>query len=169
MDPLPPRVASTLEMRLRERHVHGAAVVAFDRDGVCFAGGAGYADVQRGEPATPATVFRVASISKLLTTTLALTLADAGELDLDAPVNEHLPADLRIADADGAPADATLAQVLSHSSGLPYGVRGADLSNPLASLVANGGRVRTLADATRRAGRDDIARHLRARADAIAP
>ena len=147
MDPLPARVASTLEMRLRERHVHGAAVAAFDRDRVCFAGGVGYADLDRAEPAGPETVFRVASVSKLLTTTLALVVADTGRLDLDAPVNRHLPDALRIADADGAPAEATLAQVLSHSSGLPYGVRGAELANPLASLVANGGRVRTLTDA----------------------
>lgn len=134
-------------MRLRERHVHGAAVAAFDRQGVCFAGGAGYADIERAEPATPGTVFRVASISKLLTTTLALHLASEGRLDLDAPVNAHLPSALAIADRSGGPADVTVAQVLSHSSGLPYGVRGAALANPLASRIANGGRVRTLADA----------------------
>ena len=150
MDPLPPRVASTLEMRLRERHVYGAAVAAFDRDGLCFAGGAGYADIQRGEPATVETVFRVASVSKLLTATLALTLADAGELDLDAAVNRSLPAELQITDDEGAPTDATLAHLLSHSSGLPSGVRGATMANPVTSLLANGGRVRTLTDAITR-------------------
>jgi hypothetical protein len=94
-------VASTLEMRLRERHVYGAAVAAFDRDGLCFAGGAGYADIQRGEPATVETVFRVASVSKLLTATLALTLAARAALDLDAAVNLP-PAELQITDDEGS-------------------------------------------------------------------
>lgn len=92
-------------------------------------------------------MFRVASISKLLTATLLLTLADSGDLDLDGVANDYLPAAVRITDRAGAPAAATVAQLLSHSSGLPFGVRGATMANPVVSLVANGGRVRTLADA----------------------
>lgn len=147
LEPLPPRVASVLQMRLRERHVHGAAVAAFDRDGICFAGGVGHADLERGEPATPTTVYRVASVSKLLTTTLVLTLADEARIDLDGQVNEYLPPGLRLTDRAGAPVGASIAQLLSHSSGLAFGVRGAEMPNPVASIVANGGRVRTLADA----------------------
>lgn len=134
-------------MRLRERQVHGAAVAAFNRDGICFAGGLGYADLERGEPVTPATVFRVASVSKLLTTTLLLTLADGGRIDLDGEVNEHLPPELRLTDQAGVPSGATIAQLLSHSSGLAYGFRGAEMGNRVASFVANGARVGTLADA----------------------
>lgn len=134
-------------MRLRERQVHGAAVAAFDRDRVCFAGGVGFADLERGEPVTPATVFRVASVSKLLTTTLLLTLADDDGIDLDGEVNEHLPPELRLTDQAGAAVSATLAQLLSHSSGLAFGVRGAEMGSPVSSIVANGGRVRTLAEA----------------------
>jgi CubicO group peptidase (beta-lactamase class C family) len=46
---------------------------------------------QRKVPATPSTVYRIASISKLFTTTAILQLRDAGKLQLDDPVAKYLP------------------------------------------------------------------------------
>ncbi len=144
---LPAALRAPILARLRERRTQGVAICAFDADGVVFADGLGYADLQRGEPITPDTVFRVASISKLFTTALALRLADRGQLDLAAPVNSYLPADLRILDGDGRPATSSVRTLLSHTSGLPAGVRGADPGHAAVSFVANQGRVRTLTDA----------------------
>lgn len=67
-------------------------------------------------PLLPESVFRVASISKLFTATLAMTLVDAGKLDLDRPVVEYLP-DLAVAD-DEARRTITTRHLLSHQSGL---------------------------------------------------
>jgi len=131
VDPVPSELRAAIQRRLRERRVHGLAICAFDVDHVRFAGGEGFADLERGEPVTPTTIFRVASISKLLTTTLVLELADAGLVDLDTPVNDVLPPRLRIADEHGAPATSSLRTLLSHSSGLPAGVRGARLDVPV--------------------------------------
>ena len=61
-------------------------------------------------PLLPESVFRVASISKLFTATLAMTLVDEGALDLDRPVVEYLP-ELELADA-------AVRHLLSHQSGL---------------------------------------------------
>jgi CubicO group peptidase (beta-lactamase class C family) len=66
-------------------------------DGVCQLG--------RAERVSPATSFRIASITKPFTATLALTLAEGGLLALDQP-----PA--------GARVEATVRQLLSHQSGL---------------------------------------------------
>ncbi len=119
----------------------------FDADGIRSTDAFGYADLTRSEPVTPGTIFRVASVSKLFTTMLVLRLADAGVLDLEAPLNHYLPEHLRIVDGEGAPAGSTLASVLSHTSGLPVGVRGATPGNAVVSYVANQGRVRNLAEA----------------------
>jgi len=51
----------------------------------------GAADIASGAPVTPAARFGVGSISKTLTLTAALALADEGKLDLDAPVETYLP------------------------------------------------------------------------------
>ncbi len=51
-----------------------------------FAVGRGTADLENDVPATARTVYRLASISKPITAVLAMQLAEAGRLDLDADV-----------------------------------------------------------------------------------
>lgn len=147
MDPIPADLEAQIQTLLRERRTHGLALCCFDADGVLFGGGVGWADLTRGEPVTPDTVFRVASISKLVTTAVVLAAVDAGELELDAPANRHLPSGLQIRDVHGQAASSTVRSLLSHSSGLPSGTRGADVGNPVLSYLTNQGRVRQLSDA----------------------
>jgi CubicO group peptidase (beta-lactamase class C family) len=52
----------------------------------------GYADVDRRVEATPDTLYRLGSVSKTLTAAGALLLHDRGRLDLDAPVQQYVPA-----------------------------------------------------------------------------
>ncbi|MCU1369350.1 MAG: Penicillin-binding protein beta-lactamase class [Ilumatobacteraceae bacterium] len=147
MRPLPQPLVEQIERRLRQRRVHGLALVAFDRDGPRFGGGVGFADLARGERATTDTVFRVASVSKQLTTAVVLKAVGAGLLDLDELVNDRLPAGQRIVDADDRPATIPLRTLLSHSSGLPSSIRGADLGNPVLTRIANGVTPTSLAEA----------------------
>jgi len=147
VDPIPAVLEATIRARLRERHTQGLALACFDADGIRFAGGVGDADLARREPVTPRTVFRVASISKLLTTTLVLAAVDAGLIDLDEPANRYLPADLRITGVDGESATSRVRTLLSHTSGLPAGARGADLGNPALTRIANAAPLRSLTDA----------------------
>lgn len=147
MEPIPPALEATIRTRLRERLTPGLALACFDAEGIRFAGGVGHADLARGEEITPRTIFRLASISKLFTTTLLLRAANAGEIDLDEPVNRYLPPALRITTVDGAPAESPVRALLSHTSGLPAGARGADLGNSLLTRITNAGPLRSLADA----------------------
>jgi CubicO group peptidase (beta-lactamase class C family) len=147
VQPLPHGLIAAIEQRLRQRHVHGLALLAFDLAGARFGGGVGFADLERGEPVTTETVFRVASVSKQLTTALVLRAVGEGLLDLDAPVNDRLPTAQQVLDADGRPAPFPLRTLLSHTSGLPPSLRGADLGTPLLTRIVNGGTPRTLAEA----------------------
>jgi CubicO group peptidase (beta-lactamase class C family) len=52
----------------------------------------GLQDVENVVPARNQTVFRLASVSKPISAVLALRLAQAGRLDLDAPVQRYVPA-----------------------------------------------------------------------------
>jgi len=56
-----------------------------------FAGGVGVSDVENDVPATAATVYRLASISKPIAAVLAMQLVERGELDLDAAVHTLVP------------------------------------------------------------------------------
>lgn len=92
--------------------VPGAALLVM-RDGAPVVRRAvGLADVEAGTPVTPATNFRLASLSKQFTAAAVLLLAQDGRLRLDHPVRRWLP---RLpASADGV----TLHHLLSHTSGL---------------------------------------------------
>jgi serine beta-lactamase-like protein LACTB len=51
----------------------------------------GYADLEAKRAATPATQFRIGSVSKPLTATAIAQLFETGKLDLDAPVQRYVP------------------------------------------------------------------------------
>jgi D-alanyl-D-alanine carboxypeptidase len=67
--------------------------------------------------------FRIASVTKMMTATALLVLADQGHCRLDDPTGRYLPRDLvdRFRDSTGRPyaAAITLRQLLDHTSGLP--------------------------------------------------
>jgi len=75
----------------------------------------GLADGASGRPIAPATVFRIASITKTMTAIGILQLRDEGRLDLDDPVNDYLQG-LRIETAGEAAV--TFRHLLTHTAGL---------------------------------------------------
>jgi CubicO group peptidase (beta-lactamase class C family) len=90
--------------------VPGAAVLVV-RDGRALVHkGYGLADVDARVPVTPATNFRLASVSKQFTATAILLLEHDGRLHLDDRVQRWLPALPQ--------SDITLRQLLTHTSGL---------------------------------------------------
>ncbi len=78
----------------------------------------GWADRDKRIPATPNTMYSLASISKTMTGTALMTLAQAGKVDLDRPINDYLK-DARIRARIGDLNDVTVRRVANHSSGLP--------------------------------------------------
>jgi CubicO group peptidase (beta-lactamase class C family) len=88
-----------------------SAAVAQD-GALLWSGGAGHRDVECGLPVTPETTFRIASVSKLLTVTVAAVLAEEGRLSLDAPTElDGLRSDWRAI---------TPRQLAAHISGIPH-------------------------------------------------
>jgi CubicO group peptidase (beta-lactamase class C family) len=83
-----------------------------------WARGFGWADTAARVAATPDTLYRIASITKLFTATAILQLRDAGRLRLDDPVTQHLPWFALRASAPEGPA-ITIRHLITHTSGLP--------------------------------------------------
>jgi len=101
----------------REREQPGLSVGLVYGDRLIWSKGYGYADLAKKTPATPATAYRVASITKLFTATAILQLRDAGRLRLDDPVVKHLPWFApRDSFADDPPI--TIRHLMTHTSGL---------------------------------------------------
>lgn len=85
------------------------------RDGkVVWTGSAGHRDVEKGLRVDRDTIFRLASVSKLITATAAARLKQDNAFDVDAPVESLLPYLSR----QWAPL--TTRQLAAHTSGLPH-------------------------------------------------
>ena len=109
----------------------GAVTMVWQRGEVLQVNEFGYRDVEARQPMTRDTVFRIASMSKPVTSAAAMTLLDEGKLALDDPVTRWLPEfeDMRVLDDRGGPLEATsparrpitVDDLLTHRSGLAYG------------------------------------------------
>ena len=89
----------------------GASVVVVKDGAVIFEKAYGLANVVTGEPATPQTNYRLASVTKPFTAMAISILAERGALSVDDPVSRYLP-ELKVPNL-------TLRHLLTHTSGLP--------------------------------------------------
>ncbi|HEX2081705.1 MAG TPA: serine hydrolase domain-containing protein [Longimicrobium sp.] len=78
----------------------------------------GYADSARTRPATPATVYRVASVTKQLTVLMLLQQVQAGRVRLSDPVERYFPEVRRVQGTPPESAPITLVQLATMTSGL---------------------------------------------------
>ena len=114
-----------IDLHLAAYGVPGITVALADGEGFSTTLTAGWADVERRRPVTPAHYFQIGSISKSMAALAVLRLVDEGRLSLADDVRSHLP-EIRV--VEGKPF--TIRHLLTHSSGLPTdpppGPRGGD-------------------------------------------
>lgn len=105
------------EAELAYNEVPGASLAVVHDQERLWAKGWGMARPDNGAPATPETIYSICSISKLFTSISAMSLWEAGELELNDPVEEHLSWFTLRERHRGLPI--TVESLLTHSSGLP--------------------------------------------------
>lgn len=103
-----------LTAEMADKHIPGAVVAVVQDSRLLFTKGYGYADVENRKPVDPErTLFRIASVSKLITWTAVMQMVEEGKLSLDVDVNEYLD----FAIPATFPEPITLAHLMSHTSG----------------------------------------------------
>jgi CubicO group peptidase (beta-lactamase class C family) len=104
------------------------AVLLIARNGkIAFYDAEGYQDRAAQTPMMKESIFRVASMSKPITTVAAMILAEENKIDLGAPVAQYLPEfkDVKVGAEGVAPKRAmTVQDLMRHTSGLTYGLFG---------------------------------------------
>jgi CubicO group peptidase (beta-lactamase class C family) len=111
-------VSSLARYLMKKQDVVGLSIALVDDQRIVWAEGFGYADKARNIPASPETVYRAGSISKLFTATAAMQLAERGKMDIDRPLDAYLPGFSIRRRFEGA-APVTPRSILTHHSGLP--------------------------------------------------
>jgi CubicO group peptidase (beta-lactamase class C family) len=113
MDGMDSELAAVLE-RLTSRELPGVSA-AIVRPGAEELAGAGVADTSSGSRATPETIYLWFSMTKIVTATAAMQLAEEGALALDDPVAKFLP---EFPKARSGWPRVEVRHLLSHSAGL---------------------------------------------------
>ncbi len=116
--PLSPQTPRwTLTERMEHHQVPGVSVAVIEEGRIAWAQGYGVAEAGDRAPVTPRTLFQAASISKPVSAALALSLAEAGALPLDADFEPYLGGWrlLRAVDTQG---EISLRDLLAHCAGI---------------------------------------------------
>ena len=123
------------QKEMKRNKVVGLSLAVVDGQKIVWAQGFGYADKKNKQPATPETVYRIGSISKLFTVMATMQLAEQGRIDIDQPLQRYLPqfsVKTRFSDSDPI----TLRSIMTHHSGLPSAVsKGMWASEPPEKLL----------------------------------
>jgi CubicO group peptidase (beta-lactamase class C family) len=120
------------------KEVPGVVAVAANDKGVIYEGAFGTRDLAQGPAMTLDTIFRIASMTKAVTSVAAMQLVEQGRLQLDQPIGNVLPElsapqVLEGFDEGGAPRlrpakrPITLRHLLTHTAGFGYEFDNADL------------------------------------------
>lgn len=114
--------------QLEDYQIPGATVSVVKDGEVLFAKGYGQADIEARRPvAADETLFRIASITKLFTSTAVMQLVEEGRLDLDEDVNAYLD-DFEIPDTY-PDRPVTLRHLLTHTAGFEEAFTGSGARN----------------------------------------
>ena len=113
------RYASDLIMDEMDRHnIVGLSAAIIVDDHIVWSNGYGYANKETNKLATPDTVYRVGSISKIPNAIAVLKFKAAGKVDIEAPITHYIPELKMKSRFETAPAF-TPQQLMTHHSGLP--------------------------------------------------
>jgi serine beta-lactamase-like protein LACTB len=74
-----------------DENLPGLSIAVAAHGQIVWTEGFGWADIERRQPVTPRTRFRLGAASKPLTAAAVALLHDRGRLDLDAPVQTYVP------------------------------------------------------------------------------
>ena len=112
-----PAIGAALEEMIAKNEIAGAVTAVVSRDRVLHLQATGLADVASKRPMTPEALFWIASMTKPVTGVAVLMLQDEGKLSVSDPVAKYLPF-AALKTPSGMPANLTIRQILTHTSGL---------------------------------------------------
>lgn len=111
-------VGAAMEQMIEKNEIAGAVTVVVTSDKVLHLECNGFADIATKRPMSPDTLFWIASMTKPITGVAILMLQDEGKLHVSDRVAKYLPEFADLKTPSGKPANLTITQILTHTSGL---------------------------------------------------
>ena len=85
------QIPAQMRQFVDRQQISGAVTVVGTRDRILSLAAVGLRDVAAGQPMTPDTIFRIASMTKPITAIGIMLLVDEGKLSVEDEVEKHLP------------------------------------------------------------------------------
>jgi len=101
-----------------DQEIAGAVTLVETRERVVQLSATGKANIGRDEAMKPDAIFWIASMTKPLTATAVMMLAEEGKLSVEDPVAKYVPELGELKTPEGKAANITLKQLLTHTSGM---------------------------------------------------
>jgi CubicO group peptidase (beta-lactamase class C family) len=112
------RVNDALRPLVDANEIAGAVTLVATKDKVVHLAALGDADVSTHAPMKADTLFWIASMSKPITGTCLMMLADEGKVNYDDPVSKYIPEFANVKTPSGKPANLTIRHLATHTAGL---------------------------------------------------
>jgi CubicO group peptidase (beta-lactamase class C family) len=113
-----PKVRERIVRLVDEKKAPSLSVAVVGNGEIIWEEAFGLADLDKKMPATPETLYPIASATKPFTATALMILVERGLVDLDKPVNTYL-GKTPLRSFEGEASEATVRRILHHTSGLP--------------------------------------------------
>jgi hypothetical protein len=84
-------IDASLRAAVERKDVPGVVALVTDREHVLYQGAFGVADVSTGRPLAQDSMFRIASMTKPVTSVALMQLVEQGKIGLDDPAEKYLP------------------------------------------------------------------------------
>jgi CubicO group peptidase (beta-lactamase class C family) len=117
-EPMLAGVGAAMQEMAAKNEIAGAVTVVITPDKIVHLETTGFAEVAAKKPMRPDTLFWIASMTKPITAVAILMLQDEGRLNVADPVSKYLPEFAQLKTPSGKPANLTITQILTHTSGL---------------------------------------------------
>jgi CubicO group peptidase (beta-lactamase class C family) len=124
---------------VEHKQIGGASALVARNGKIVYFAAVGVADTDGARPVAEDTIFRIASMSKPITSVTAMTLVEEGKLDVNDPVSKYLPefkqsvlmTDLKTGATRAAAREITIHDLLTQTSGITYRFMGKPGVGPL--------------------------------------
>lgn len=128
------KLDAMLEEAIQKEQVPGLVAMVLKNGQVVYHSAKGFADVESGKKMEKNSIFRIASQTKAITSTAIMILWEEGKFRLDDPISKYIPefknpqvlSNFRYSDTTyttkPSSREITIRHLLTHTSGLGYGV-----------------------------------------------
>ncbi|MEZ5040864.1 MAG: serine hydrolase domain-containing protein [Saprospiraceae bacterium] len=125
------RLDQHLKTYITGERLAGIATLVMKNDTVLYKSNLGWQDLEKKQPITDQTLFRLASLTKPIVSVGILKLLDQGKLSLDAPISKYLPffqSPVVLGQINPIEQPIRIHHLLSHTSGITSELAGGEVA-----------------------------------------